>query len=149
MGRKSCKVCSLDPAARNAIEAEIQKKTRYRDIEQMCGVSRSVLNKHALQCLAVRAMAATKKISFKNRRLICHRLATDSDPESWDVFGGDEITRDQLQQTDIVITIVYEPIAVPKNPLFLDALASTQYRVDNACIEITRSRQIRVETDEL
>lgn len=113
-----CLVCKLPPETREAIEAAIRKKEKYRDLEARTGISKSCLHRHAHKHMAREIIEAHRAGRFHPGK---HRIVY-AYPDHFEALMRREsirphdftvtIPRDQLTENDFLIEVSFD--APPK-----------------------------------
>ena len=119
MGQKQCSVCTAPADVRDAIEAKIRARTKYRSLAAESGVAKTILHRHAtkhMPQLALERHLADRNIAAdiacgRSRLLIHYETQTSyMDWYRWKIIDGEPL------ESDVIVEITYEQHASVKNP---------------------------------
>lgn len=117
-----CSICTAPAYIRNAVDVELSRRTRLRDIAKMTHLSKSAIHRHSKRCVSRTSLQGLHTARF-NPEL--HRVLTrwPNDPVCTpDVRGktfvysspdpadhhSNPIPPDQLRPTDILLVVEYD-----------------------------------------
>jgi len=108
MPKFECTVCKLQPADLAAVESALANGTKFRELAQQCGFSKSALHRHWSRCANRRRLA-----EIKNRR-----QGVKAETRIAVQWPGDP-----TPDADVVVAVSYDVLdrALLKNPAALGA----------------------------
>jgi hypothetical protein len=118
-----CSVCQLPADVRHLVDVEISRRTKFRTIAALCGLSKSTVHRHATKCLSRARFAdhLAEKFNPRVNRLVISWPDDEVAPADFrgkklNAYSGDEIT--QTRTTDHELVIEYaKPRLAPQRTI--------------------------------
>jgi hypothetical protein len=104
MGKFECTVCALPVADKAAVESKINAGAKFRELARLCGISKSSLHRHSVNC-----MPRNRLRELKNRR-----LAPAAESRQIVLWPDEPFDVAQMKPEDFLIVVQYAAAVPPR-----------------------------------